>query len=393
MKPAVEATFRTPPRRRATMPGSTRPVSSTSEVMFSWIIARSAASSRSTAKRPWPPTPALFTSTSISRWPSAVITVLTALGWARSATTCSAEMPCVELSSSAAAASLSALRATRIRSYRSAAASRASSRPMPPEAPVTRASGRADDAVVIRLCLHRPPRPVSGRIYRRGPRRGPGRRSTARVTAAVLLTAARFVGSGENRQLLAQLAALTDAVTRLRENQDRAAQATATRRAAEQLRLTGAQRASVPPGAPAGAGRSLNWTRSGPTEVGGEIWLTAAGCGTQPHSSRAARSYSPAAAWAASDFLAAAGRVVEGRRGGPLTDPRPRRRADRCWRRVGRRDVPARQHRLAAADRPEQDGEVIGVPPGGEPTTHWDQCLRLGRRPGRVRSGRRRRRG
>ena len=74
----------------------------------------------------------------------------------------------------------------------------------------------------------------------------------------MLLTAARFVGSGENRQLLAQLAALTDAVTRLRENQDRAAQATATRRAAEQLRLTGAQRASVPPGAPAGAGRSLN---------------------------------------------------------------------------------------------------------------------------------------
>src|SRR5664280_1875697 len=189
---------------------------------------------------------------------------------------------------------------------------RATSRPMPPEAPVTRASGRADDAVVIRLCLHRPPRPVSGRIYRRGPRRGPGRRSTARVTAAVLLTAARFVGSGENRQLLAQLAALTDAVTRLRENQDRAAQATATRRAAEQLRLTGAQRASVPPGAPAGAGRSLNWTRSGPTEVGGEIWLTAAGCGTQPHSSRAARSYSPAAAWAASDFLAAAGRGVAG---------------------------------------------------------------------------------
>ncbi len=29
------------------------------------------------------------------------------------------------------------------------------------------------------------------------------------------------------------------------------------------------------------------------------------------------------AAWAASDFLAAAGRVVEGRRGGPLTDAAP----------------------------------------------------------------------
>ena len=42
-------------------------------------------------------------------------------------------------------------------------------------------------------------------------------------TAAVLLTAARFVGRTENQQLLAllaQLAALTDAVTRLRENQD-----------------------------------------------------------------------------------------------------------------------------------------------------------------------------
>jgi len=73
-------------------------------------------------------------------------------------------------------------------------------------------------------------------------------------TAAVLLTAARFVGRNENQQLLAllaQLAALTDAVTRLRENQDRAAQATAARRAAEQVRLIAAQRASVPPGAPA----------------------------------------------------------------------------------------------------------------------------------------------
>ena len=73
-------------------------------------------------------------------------------------------------------------------------------------------------------------------------------------TAAVLLTAARFVGRTENQQLLArlaQLAALTDAVTRLRENQDRAAQATAARRAAEQVRLIAAQRASVPPGAPA----------------------------------------------------------------------------------------------------------------------------------------------
>ncbi len=60
--------------------------------------------------------------------------------------------------------------------------------------------------------------------------------------ASVLLTAARFVGRNENKQLLAllaQLAALADAVTRLRENQDRSAQAAAARRAAEHLRLTG----------------------------------------------------------------------------------------------------------------------------------------------------------
>jgi len=53
--------------------------------------------------------------------------------------------------------------------------------------------------------------------------------------------------------LLAQLATLTDAVTRLRENQDRAAQAAAARRAAEQLHLFGAQRSGSPAGA---AGRT-----------------------------------------------------------------------------------------------------------------------------------------
>jgi len=69
--------------------------------------------------------------------------------------------------------------------------------------------------------------------------------------ASVLLASARFVGRGENTQLLAllaQLAALSDAVTRLRENQDRAAQAAAARSAAEQLRLTSAQRTSLQPG-------------------------------------------------------------------------------------------------------------------------------------------------
>jgi hypothetical protein len=70
-------------------------------------------------------------------------------------------------------------------------------------------------------------------------------------SASVLLTAARFVGRNENQQLLgllAQLAALSDAVFRLRENQDRAAQAAAARRAAERLRVTSAQFASVQTG-------------------------------------------------------------------------------------------------------------------------------------------------
>ena len=78
-------------------------------------------------------------------------------------------------------------------------------------------------------------------------------------TASVLLTAARFVGRQETKQLLAllaQLAALTDAVTRLRENQHRAAQAAAARRAAEQLRLATAQRASVHRRGPATATRA-----------------------------------------------------------------------------------------------------------------------------------------
>jgi len=84
--------------------------------------------------------------------------------------------------------------------------------------------------------------------------------------ASVLLASARFVGRGENTQLLAllaQLAALSDAVTRLRENQDRAAQAAAARSAAEQLRLTSAQRTSLQPGAPAAT--ATRTRRAGPS--------------------------------------------------------------------------------------------------------------------------------
>jgi len=73
--------------------------------------------------------------------------------------------------------------------------------------------------------------------------------------ASVLLASARFVGRNESKQLLAllaQLEALSDAVTRLREGQDRAAQAAAARRAAEGVRVTSAQRTSVQAWSPAG---------------------------------------------------------------------------------------------------------------------------------------------
>jgi hypothetical protein len=82
---------------------------------------------------------------------------------------------------------------------------------------------------------------------------GPHPGAVERRLRAALLTAARFVGRSENQQLLAllaQLAALTDAVTRLRESQKRAAQAAAARHAAEQLHLIGAQHASAHAGPP-----------------------------------------------------------------------------------------------------------------------------------------------
>ena len=107
--------------------------------------------------------------------------------------------------------------------------------------PLTAAAGEYDRAA-RELWGRTPPRSNAGQGLR---------------AASVLLAAARFVGRNETKQLfalLAQLAALTDAVTRLRENQHRAAQAAAARRAAEQLRLTSAQRAGAQSG-PAAASR------------------------------------------------------------------------------------------------------------------------------------------
>ncbi|MGI9089853.1 MAG: hypothetical protein ACR2GG_01980, partial [Gemmatimonadaceae bacterium] len=92
----------------------------------------------------------------------------------------------------------------------------------------------------------------------------PSRAGQGLRAASVLLTSARFVGRNENKQLfalLAQLAALTDAVTRLRESQDRSAQAAAARRAAEGLRLTSAQQVSAQAGAPTATATQARPTR------------------------------------------------------------------------------------------------------------------------------------
>jgi hypothetical protein len=84
----------------------------------------------------------------------------------------------------------------------------------------------------------------------------------------------------------------------------------------------GQQRAARPAGARAGAPAD----RFGLTELErGRIWtdaIHAAHTASEQISASAATDPAAAAdaAWAASDFLAAAGRVVEGRRGGPLSD-------------------------------------------------------------------------
>ncbi len=75
----------------------------------------------------------------------------------------------------------------------------------------------------------------------------PSRAGQGLRTASGLLLAARFVQHSETQQLLAllaQLAALADAVTRMRQAQGRAEQAAAARRAGEQLRAAHAARAA-----------------------------------------------------------------------------------------------------------------------------------------------------
>lgn len=81
----MEATFKMPPRWRFTIPSNSSPVSSTSVVALSWIIAKSVASWRSVAERPWPPTPVSLTGTTecsaTTSWTSRALA-----GWDRSTT-------------------------------------------------------------------------------------------------------------------------------------------------------------------------------------------------------------------------------------------------------------------------------------------------------------------
>jgi len=94
-----------------------------------------------------------------------------------------------------------------------------------PGGPLTAAAGEYDRAA----------RELWGRVP------PPSRAGDGLRAASALLASTRFVGRNENRHLLAllaQLATFTDAVTRLRESQDRSAQAAAARRAAEALQVT-----------------------------------------------------------------------------------------------------------------------------------------------------------
>ncbi len=93
--------------------------------------------------------------------------------------------------------------------------------------------------------------------------RGDGCRIVARGVgvraASGLLAAARLVRRPETAQmlaLLAQLAALAEAVGRMRTEQDRAVQAAAARRAAEQIRAEHTRRLAGAPGGPVRAART-----------------------------------------------------------------------------------------------------------------------------------------
>src|SRR5579862_3544883 len=140
---ATEATSMIRPRPRSTMPGSKSRVSSLSATMLTCnISAMRAGSERS--KRPAAPSPALLISTSIARPRLAMSCARrpAAPGLARSAAT--TVVAALSSRKSAARTSIGArLRAASTRSWPCRASSRASAAPMPPDAPVTRARGRA----------------------------------------------------------------------------------------------------------------------------------------------------------------------------------------------------------------------------------------------------------
>jgi hypothetical protein len=147
-------------------------------------------------------------------------------------------------------------------------------------------------------------------------------------TTGVLLASARFVGRSETRQflaLLAQLTALGDAVTRLRESQHRAAQAAAARLAAEQLRLTTAQHGGDHGAAPASASARVRRPATSP-DLG---WTAShAGPPSGPGAGRDAEEASSSAPEEAMSRSRTGGRG----HGAPRTLPRTISPAVTCWR-------------------------------------------------------------
>jgi hypothetical protein len=137
-KAASEATLRIAPARRSTIGRTNASVSSWTAATLTWTIAASAAGSASST-RPYEPKPALLhrPATNLSEPRTESISARRWAASARSLETASASTPCSPLSAVASSSRRSARRATRTRSWPSAASWRASAAPIPDDAPVT----------------------------------------------------------------------------------------------------------------------------------------------------------------------------------------------------------------------------------------------------------------
>src|SRR3954451_7796680 len=137
-KPASEPTLRIAPARRSTIGRTNASVSSWTAATLTCTIAASVAGATSST-RAYEPKPALLhrPATNFSDARTDAMSVRRCSASARSVGTASASMPCSAFSAVASCSRRSPRRATRTRSWPSAASWRASSAPMPDDAPVT----------------------------------------------------------------------------------------------------------------------------------------------------------------------------------------------------------------------------------------------------------------